>query len=141
MGKIYILDDNFAQRKIVQTACTELFKELQIFYELITVESIAKFYKELENLSIYSCDVFFIEINLNHYYNGINFAKKIKKRSFNTNIIFFTRNRQVYCAIVFYQKMQPKVQSFAATSFFLQYDLDNEFFNLKLSPLKLIMWA
>jgi hypothetical protein len=62
MGKIYILDDNFAQRKIVQTACTELFKELQIFYELITVESIAKFYKELENLSIYSCDVFFIEI-------------------------------------------------------------------------------
>jgi DNA-binding LytR/AlgR family response regulator len=100
MGKIYILDDNFAQRKIVQTACTELFKELQIFYELITVESIAKFYKELENLSIYSCDVFFIEINLNHYYNGINFAKKIKKRSFNTNIIFFTRNRQASIEII-----------------------------------------
>ena len=100
MGKVYILDDNFAQKKIVQTACTELFKELQIFYELITVESIAKFYKELENLSIYSCDVFFIEINLNHYYNGIDFARKIKERNFNTNIIFFTRNRQASIEII-----------------------------------------
>lgn len=100
MGKIYILDDNFAQIKIVQTACTELLKELQIFYELIAIESLTKFYKDLENLSIYSCDIFFIEINLNHYYNGIDFARKIKQMNSNTNIIFFTRNRQAPIEII-----------------------------------------
>ncbi|OQO89236.1 hypothetical protein BH739_01290 [Enterococcus casseliflavus] len=90
MQKIYILEDTLSHQRFFQTEILNFKNTYSLSLDIISINNFSTFIDELTRENLNDTDVFFIDIDLHHYFSGIDIAEKI--RSFNSycKIIFIT---------------------------------------------------
>lgn len=87
--KIHIIEDLFVHRSLISNALEELtLNNSEI--EIIPITDYLSFYENIETFTILDTDIFLIDIDLNTFYTGIDYAKKIRLVNKNCYIIFLT---------------------------------------------------
>ncbi|OQO69582.1 hypothetical protein BH747_09945 [Enterococcus villorum] len=90
MASIYLIEDNFTHLTYIKKKLREYISNLHQTYIVNEIVSIDKFYNEISASTILDNDIFFIDIQLNKYFNGIDLAKKLRANNENCLIIFLT---------------------------------------------------
>lgn len=63
---------------------------LTFSYEVVSVQNYISFFEALDNSTIDNSDIFIIDIQLNTYFTGIDFGKKIRQINQNCFIVYLT---------------------------------------------------
>lgn len=90
---IYIIEDLLSHRSIIYKSLldiTHIYPDLKI----LPIDNYIAFYNELEDFMILDTDIFIIDIDLNTFHTGIDYAKKIRSRNNHCYIIFLTADDQ-----------------------------------------------
>lgn len=90
VASIYIIEDNLTHLKYIKKRLTNFIGEIDYIYQVKEVVNREGFYKKLSYKNILDNDVFFVDIQLNSYFNGIDLAKKIRLNNSRCFIIFLT---------------------------------------------------
>ncbi|MHC5372240.1 response regulator transcription factor [Enterococcus sp. LJL120] len=85
--RIFILDDQFIVRKKI----SKIIIDLALPYaSLNEINNEKEFYNSLHTFDILDDDLFFLDIDLNTYFTGIDLAEKIRLKNKNCFIVFIT---------------------------------------------------
>ena len=90
MERIFLLEDNLQQRKIIGNCCRQRINRQFKHYTLCVIESFAHFYRNLEIADISSNDIYLIDYDLNTFFNGIDIAEKLIEQNAEVKLIFIT---------------------------------------------------
>lgn len=86
---IYIIEDRLLHRSIIQTVLVDLLINRPSI-EILPVSDYIAFFNTLDTLPILDTDIFIIDIDLNTFHNGLDYAKKIRAHNELCSIIFLT---------------------------------------------------
>ncbi|EOH52842.1 hypothetical protein UA3_02532 [Enterococcus faecium EnGen0263] len=88
---VTIIEDNFVHQNLLQKE-VEKFLNKNHFFEINTtaVSNFSYYYDELEDTAIQDHDIFFIDIDLNARYTGIDLGEKIRKLNTECYIVYVT---------------------------------------------------
>lgn len=89
MKVYYIEDDIFLHQQFIKYS-GEIYSEGISSIEIPKIDQLEKFYYDIPNLEISSADMFIIDISLNIYYSGIDFAQRIRENQPKCSIVFLT---------------------------------------------------
>lgn len=90
MANIYLIEDNLVHLTYLKKKILEYLKKNSLLYSINEIVKIEKFYRDISSFNISETDIFFIDIQLSQYFNGVDLAKKIRNYNSNCFIIFIT---------------------------------------------------
>jgi two-component system response regulator AgrA len=88
--KIYYIEDDIFLHKEFINYSGEIFNSGVSAIEIPKINQLELFYDNIMELNISKEDVFIIDISLNIYYSGIDFAKRIRENQQDCSILFLT---------------------------------------------------
>lgn len=88
--KIYYIEDDIFLHKEFINRSVEIFNLGVSTIEIPKISQLELFYSNIADLNIGKEDLFIIDIDLNMYYSGIDFAKRIRENQSECSIIFLT---------------------------------------------------
>jgi two-component system response regulator AgrA len=90
--RLFIIEDNFIQRKIAIKMILDIFdREFpKVSLKIVDVPNVIEFYDRIPTIDFYFTDVFLIDYDLLTYFDGIDVAKKISNTHRNATIGFLT---------------------------------------------------
>jgi two-component system response regulator AgrA len=91
--RVFIIEDLFTHRSLLKRAVKNIGLP-NLSFEVLPIEDYIGFYEEIDHLSIRDTDIFIIDLDLKSFYNGIDYAKKIRKCNLYSGIIFLTADDQ-----------------------------------------------
>ncbi|MBC1435402.1 response regulator transcription factor [Listeria rocourtiae] len=95
MGNLYIVEDNFLHREHLEVNILKTLKEQHLDYQIHAIENLNLFPKQLSHESINDTDIYFLDIELNSLFNGIEIASFIRKYNTKCFLIFVTSNTRM----------------------------------------------
>ncbi|MBC2149687.1 LytR/AlgR family response regulator transcription factor [Listeria booriae] len=95
MGNLYIVEDNFLHREHLETNIRQALQEQHLDYKITAVDNLNLFPKQLSNENINDTDIYFLDIELNSLFNGIDIASFIRKYNNKCFLIFVTSNTRM----------------------------------------------
>ncbi|MBC2262813.1 hypothetical protein HCB45_14795 [Listeria sp. FSL L7-0091] len=90
MPKIYLVEDNFLHREYLFNQITKVLNNQKIFFDLIPVVNIPTFVRSLSRKSISDTDIFFLDIDLTSFLDGVQIGEIIREYNTNCFLIFVT---------------------------------------------------
>ncbi|OQO69586.1 hypothetical protein BH747_09965 [Enterococcus villorum] len=90
MQNIFIIEDNFLHRKFIENVIHEFTENYKIVVQINAIESVYHFTKKIAKSTISDLDIFFVDIDLNTQYSGVDIAEKIREKNVFCTIIFIT---------------------------------------------------
>ncbi|EAC4616749.1 hypothetical protein HCA89_13705 [Listeria innocua] len=90
MPKIYLVEDNFLHREYLYKQISGVIAEKNIYFDLVPVVDIPVFIRSLSDTKISDTDIFFLDIDLSSFLNGIQIGEIIRKYNENCFLIFVT---------------------------------------------------
>ncbi|WP_042957061.1 MULTISPECIES: LytR/AlgR family response regulator transcription factor [Enterococcus] len=90
MTNIYLIEDNLAHLTYIKKTVEKHKQKNGISYHIHEVIDIVNFNKKIVRTTILDSDVFFIDIKLSQYFNGVDLAEKIRLNNSKCLIIFIT---------------------------------------------------
>ncbi|MGG5358791.1 MULTISPECIES: LytR/AlgR family response regulator transcription factor [unclassified Enterococcus] len=90
MQNIYVIEDNFLHQRFIENTIHEFAKDYSLIVRTTPITSPLSFVKQLPTLEIVDTDLFFIDIDLNTQYSGIDIAERIRKTNAVCKVIFIT---------------------------------------------------
>ncbi|EBD1505320.1 response regulator, partial [Listeria monocytogenes] len=90
MAKIYLIEDNFLHREYLYDQISNVISQKNIYFDLILINDIPNFIRSLSERNISDADIFFLDINLSSFLNGIQIGEIIRNYNLNCFLIFVT---------------------------------------------------
>ncbi|WP_142956914.1 LytR/AlgR family response regulator transcription factor [Enterococcus faecalis] len=90
MTKIYLIEDDLTHLTYIKKTISMHLNSENMTYSIQEILDIAKFKKNISQTQISDNDIFFIDIQLSQYFNGIDLAAIIRAMNSNCFIIFLT---------------------------------------------------
>ncbi len=89
--RIFILDDSLVFEKML----VEILEESRILlspwkFEIVQGLNVIQFVEFIKNNEIYSSDIFFLDIDLNAYYSGIELGEMLREKNEKCKIVYLT---------------------------------------------------
>ncbi|EHF3618827.1 hypothetical protein HCA83_06290 [Listeria innocua] len=90
MAKIYLIEDNFLHREYLYDQISNVISQKNIYFDLILINDIPNFIRSLSEKNISDTDIFFLDINLSSFLNGIQIGEIVRNYNLNCFLIFVT---------------------------------------------------
>ncbi|HBC0574169.1 TPA: LytTR family transcriptional regulator DNA-binding domain-containing protein [Listeria monocytogenes] len=90
MPKIYLVEDNFLHREYLFNQITKALNQKKIFFDLVPVTNIPTFVRSLSKKTISDTDIFFLDIDLTSFLDGVQIGEIIRGYNANCFLIFVT---------------------------------------------------
>ncbi|MBC1457764.1 LytR/AlgR family response regulator transcription factor [Listeria newyorkensis] len=94
INKIYIIDDNFMHRNSIKKAVVRVLDDINLKPEIEEIDNIAPFFQNISSDSILDTDLFFLDIDLNTYFSGIDIAVQLREYNTRCFIVFITSHKE-----------------------------------------------
>lgn len=90
MANVYVIEDNFVHRDFLVSEIRAFAALYGVHFLATAVNDIPAFYNQLDENKILDNDIFFLDIDLNTFINGIDIAQKIREQNKRSLLIFIT---------------------------------------------------
>lgn len=94
INKIFIIDDNFIHRDSIKKAVIQVLGDISLTSEIEEIDNIVPFFQNISSDSITDTDIFFLDIDLNTYFSGIDIAVQLREYNTRCFIVFITSHKE-----------------------------------------------
>lgn len=88
--RLFIIDDSLEQQQQVKKLTQSIISNYHYPWAVFDIINFNDFYQRLAPSTVYATDIYLLDIDLNSYHNGLDFAKKINECNPLAYIIFLT---------------------------------------------------